>query len=73
MKLWPRKVLLIPPVLELSPSAAAALEENAALFEREERLAGEARVTVLRADHNVLCTAPAAAAPAAPRITVEDT
>jgi DNA mismatch repair protein MutL len=33
MKLWPRKVLLIPPVLELSPSAAAALEENAALFE----------------------------------------
>jgi DNA mismatch repair protein MutL len=33
MKLWPRKVLLIPPVLELSPSAAAAFEENAALFE----------------------------------------
>ncbi len=33
MKLWPRKVLLIPPVLELSPSAVAALEENAALFE----------------------------------------
>jgi len=33
MKLWPRKVLLIPPVLELSPPAAAALEENAALFE----------------------------------------
>jgi DNA mismatch repair protein MutL len=33
MKLWPRKRLLIPPILELSPSAAAALEENAALFE----------------------------------------
>ncbi len=33
MKLWPRKRLLIPPVLELSPSAAVALEENAALFE----------------------------------------
>jgi DNA mismatch repair protein MutL len=33
MNLWPRKVLLIPPVLELSPSAAAAFEENAALFE----------------------------------------
>jgi DNA mismatch repair protein MutL len=33
MRLWPRKVLLIPPVLELSPSAAAAFEENAALFE----------------------------------------
>jgi DNA mismatch repair protein MutL len=33
MKLWPRKALLIPPVLELSPSAVAALEENAALFE----------------------------------------
>src|SRR5512136_2605036 len=33
MKLWPRKVLLIPPVLELAPSAAAALEENVALFE----------------------------------------
>jgi DNA mismatch repair protein MutL len=33
MKLWPRKVLLIPPILELSPGAAAAFEENAALFE----------------------------------------
>jgi DNA mismatch repair protein MutL len=33
MKLWPRKVLLIPPVLELSPSAAASFEENAALFD----------------------------------------
>jgi DNA mismatch repair protein MutL len=33
MKLWPRKVLLIPPVLDLPPAAAAMLEENAALFE----------------------------------------
>jgi DNA mismatch repair protein MutL len=33
MKLWPRKTLLIPPILELSPSAAASLEANAALFE----------------------------------------
>jgi DNA mismatch repair protein MutL len=33
MGLWPRKVLLIPPVLELPPSAAASFEENAALFE----------------------------------------
>jgi DNA mismatch repair protein MutL len=32
-KAWPRKMLLIPPVLELSPSAAAAFEENAPLFE----------------------------------------
>jgi DNA mismatch repair protein MutL len=30
---WPRKTLLIPPVLELSPSATAALEANAAMFE----------------------------------------
>jgi DNA mismatch repair protein MutL len=30
---WPRKTLLIPPILELSPSAAAALEASAALFE----------------------------------------
>jgi DNA mismatch repair protein MutL len=30
---WPRKMLLIPPLLELSPSAAAAFEANAALFE----------------------------------------
>jgi DNA mismatch repair protein MutL len=30
---WPRKALLIPPILELSPSAAAALEANALLFE----------------------------------------
>lgn len=33
MKLWPRKVLLIPPVLDLPPAAAVMLEENAALFE----------------------------------------
>jgi DNA mismatch repair protein MutL len=33
LKIWPRKVLLIPPLLELSPSAAAGFEENAALFE----------------------------------------
>jgi DNA mismatch repair protein MutL len=33
MKLWPRKVLLIPPLLELTPSAAASLEENAALLD----------------------------------------
>jgi DNA mismatch repair protein MutL len=32
-KAWPRKMLLIPPVLELSPSAAAAFEENAALLD----------------------------------------
>jgi DNA mismatch repair protein MutL len=33
LKIWPRKVLLIPSLLELAPSAAAGLEENAALFE----------------------------------------
>jgi DNA mismatch repair protein MutL len=33
LKAWPQKMLLIPPVLELSPSAAAAFEANAALFE----------------------------------------
>jgi len=33
MKLWPRKVLLIPPLLELPPSGAVNLEENAALLE----------------------------------------
>ncbi len=33
MKAWPRKTLLIPPLLELAPSAAVALEANAALFE----------------------------------------
>jgi DNA mismatch repair protein MutL len=33
MKLWPRKVLLIPPLLELAPSAAAGLEENAGLLD----------------------------------------
>ncbi len=33
MKLWPRKVLLIPPLLELAPSAAASIEENAALLD----------------------------------------
>jgi DNA mismatch repair protein MutL len=32
-KLWPRKMLLIPPLLELSPSAGVSLEENAALFD----------------------------------------
>jgi DNA mismatch repair protein MutL len=32
-KLWPRKTLLIPPLLELSPSAGVSLEENAALFD----------------------------------------
>ncbi len=32
-KLWPRKTLLIPPLLDLSPSAGVSLEENAALFE----------------------------------------
>jgi len=33
LRAWPRKTLLIPPILELSPSAAAALEANALLFE----------------------------------------
>jgi DNA mismatch repair protein MutL len=33
MKLWPRKVLLIPPLLELAPPAAASLEENSALLD----------------------------------------
>ncbi len=33
LKLWPRKVLLIPPLIELPPSAAAGLEENAVLLE----------------------------------------
>lgn len=33
MKLWPRKILLIPPLIELPPSAAVSLEENAALLE----------------------------------------
>jgi DNA mismatch repair protein MutL len=32
-KLWPRKMLLIPALLELSPSAAVRFEENAVLFE----------------------------------------
>ncbi len=32
-KIWPRKTLLIPPILELSPSAVVGLETNAALFE----------------------------------------
>ena len=32
-RLWPRKALLVPPVLELSPSAAVALEGGAALLE----------------------------------------
>jgi DNA mismatch repair protein MutL len=33
LKLWPRKVLLIPPLIELPPSAAVSLEENADLLE----------------------------------------
>ncbi len=33
LKVWPRKMLLIPPVFELSPSEAAGFEENAPLFE----------------------------------------
>ena len=33
LKLWPRKTLLIPPLLELPPSAAVSLDENAALLE----------------------------------------
>jgi len=33
LKLWPRKVLLIPPLLELPPSAVVNLEENAGLLE----------------------------------------
>jgi len=32
-KVWPRKMLLIPPILELSPSAVVSLETNVALFE----------------------------------------
>jgi DNA mismatch repair protein MutL len=32
-RIWPRKTLLIPPLLELSPSAVVSLETNAALFE----------------------------------------
>ncbi len=32
-KIWPRKMLLIPPILELSPSAVVNLETSAALFE----------------------------------------
>jgi DNA mismatch repair protein MutL len=32
-KAWPRKTLLIPVLLELSPSESAGLEENAVLFE----------------------------------------
>jgi DNA mismatch repair protein MutL len=32
-KIWPRKTLLIPPILELSPSAVAGLETNVTLFE----------------------------------------
>jgi DNA mismatch repair protein MutL len=33
LKLWPRKALLIPPLLELPPTAVANLEENTALLE----------------------------------------
>jgi DNA mismatch repair protein MutL len=33
LKVWPRKMLLIPPILELSPSATVSLETNVALFE----------------------------------------
>ncbi|MBE3112817.1 MAG: DNA mismatch repair endonuclease MutL [Acidobacteria bacterium] len=32
-RIWPRKTLLIPPLLELSPSAVVSLETNVALFE----------------------------------------
>jgi len=32
-KIWPRKMLLIPVLMELSPSEAVGAEENAALFE----------------------------------------
>jgi DNA mismatch repair protein MutL len=32
-KIWPRKMLLVPPILELSPSAVVGLETNVALFE----------------------------------------
>jgi len=32
-KIWPRKMLLIPPILELPPSAVVSLETNVALFE----------------------------------------
>ena len=33
LKIWPRKLLLIAPILEFSPTAAVNLEENASLFE----------------------------------------
>ncbi len=33
LKVWPRKALLIPPILELSPAATAAYEANVPLFE----------------------------------------
>jgi DNA mismatch repair protein MutL len=33
LKIWPRKMLLIPLLIELSPSEAASFEANAALFE----------------------------------------
>ena len=33
LKIWPRKILLIPPVVELPPAAALRLEESAGLFE----------------------------------------
>ncbi len=33
LKVWPRKMLLIPPVFDLSPSATAAYEANIPLFE----------------------------------------
>ena len=32
-RIWPRKILLIPPILELSPSAVVSFETNVALFE----------------------------------------
>ncbi|MCX6571966.1 MAG: DNA mismatch repair endonuclease MutL [Candidatus Aminicenantes bacterium] len=32
-KIWPRKTLLIPPILELSPSMVVSLETNVVLFE----------------------------------------
>ncbi len=46
MRLWPRKALLIPAILELAPSAASSLEENGGLLEelgfRVEAMGGRA-------------------------------
>ena len=33
LSLWPRKALLVPPIIDLSPSAMVDFDENAALFE----------------------------------------